>query len=55
MQLKDETAGRVFVSHQLSRTSDWHKNPLCCIAFGPQAAGCTPLSYTVVDATTSNR
>jgi len=32
---------------------DWHKNQLCCIAFGPRAAGCTPLSYTVVDASTA--
>jgi len=33
-------------------TSDRHKNPLYCIAFGPRAAGCTPLSYTIVDAST---
>ena len=34
------------------------KVPLCCIAFGPRAAGCTPLSHTIDDAstaTTSNR
>jgi len=29
---------------------DRHKNPVCCIAFGPRAAGCTPLSYTIVRA-----
>jgi len=38
-----KTAGRPFVSHWLSSTSDRHKNPLCCTAFGPRAAGCTPL------------
>ena len=53
MQLKDETAGRAFVSHRLSSTSDRHKNPVCCIAFGPRAAGCTPISYTIVDASTA--
>ena len=33
----------------LSSTSDRNKNPLCCIAYGLRAAGCTPLPYTIVD------